>query len=247
MKENTQTQNAPIRYSVITGKNPREIVMLRTSGCKWKRCRFCDYHFDSSPDENANYALNRQELEKVTGIYGKLEVINSGSFCDLDENTIHKIIEVCEDKKITQVHFECHWLYRDQVPAFRKRFQEKGIDLKIKIGVETFDHHMRQDIMRKGMPEDDPAVIGAIFNEACFLFGLTGQTKQSMERDIELGLAHFERICLNIMVENSTDMKPDEDVIRIFAQEIYPKYQDNPRVDILFHNTDFGVGGESND
>lgn len=239
-----EMQENVIRYSVIREKNPREIVMLRGSGCKWKQCRFCDYHLDSSPDEKANYELNKRELEKITGIYGKLEVINSGSFCDLDENTVQKLLEVCRDKDITEVHFECHWMHRGEVDAFRRRFREKGITLKIKIGVETFDHFMRQNVMRKGLPEDDPAVIAAFFDEACFLFGLTGQTKESMEKDIETGLSCFERICLNIMVENTTEIKPDPDVIRTFAEELYPKYKDNPRVDILFHNTDFGVGGE---
>ena len=37
-----------IRYSVITEKNPREIVLLRGSGCVWKKCAFCDYHLDAS-------------------------------------------------------------------------------------------------------------------------------------------------------------------------------------------------------
>ena len=40
----------PIRYSVIEDKNPREIVMLVGDGCKWRKCRFCDYHLDSSKD-----------------------------------------------------------------------------------------------------------------------------------------------------------------------------------------------------
>lgn len=74
-----------IRYSVITQKNPREIVMLRGNGCKWRRCRFCDYHLDYSKDTESNYELNKEQLAKVTGLYHKLEIINSGSFTDLDE------------------------------------------------------------------------------------------------------------------------------------------------------------------
>lgn len=46
------------RYSVITEKNPREIVLLRGNGCKWKRCRFCDYHMDFSKNEQDNAILN---------------------------------------------------------------------------------------------------------------------------------------------------------------------------------------------
>ena len=66
------------RYSEITEKNPREILLLRGSGCKWRRCSFCDYHLDFSLDEESNYQLNKKELAKVTGKYGKLEVIKIG-------------------------------------------------------------------------------------------------------------------------------------------------------------------------
>lgn len=76
------------RYSVIQEKNPREIVLLRGSGCKWRKCTFCDYHLDFCLDEDKNYELNKIELAKVTGKYGKLEIINSGSFVDLDQETI---------------------------------------------------------------------------------------------------------------------------------------------------------------
>ena len=53
------------RYSVLKDKNPREIVLLRGSGCKWKRCTFCDYHLDYCLDEEDNYNLNAQVLSKV--------------------------------------------------------------------------------------------------------------------------------------------------------------------------------------
>ena len=87
------------RYSVIREKNPREILLLRGNGCKWRRCSFCDYHLDFSRDEETNFLLNERELAKVTGCFKKLEVINSGSFCDLDKKTLERIRSVCEEKK----------------------------------------------------------------------------------------------------------------------------------------------------
>ena len=60
--------------------------MLVGDGCKWRKCRFCDYHLDSSKDIEANFQLNKQVLSNVTGKFGELEVINSGSFVDLDKN-----------------------------------------------------------------------------------------------------------------------------------------------------------------
>ena len=100
------------RYNKLIEKNPREIVLLRGSGCKWRRCRFCDYHLDFCLDEKENFDLNRKVLAQVTGEFGRLEVINSGSFCDLDEGTLALILETCLAKGITTLYFECHWLHR---------------------------------------------------------------------------------------------------------------------------------------
>ena len=109
----------PVRYSVIEDKNPREIVMLVGDGCKWRKCRFCDYHLDSSLDIEANYKINKEALEQVTGLYNELEVINSGSFVDLDEKTISLIKKICLEKNIKTIHFECHYMHKDDVKEFK--------------------------------------------------------------------------------------------------------------------------------
>ena len=225
------------RYSVITEKNPREIVLLRGQGCRYRRCAFC-----ASCDEQANLKINTEALSQVTGQYGTLEVVNSGSFCELDGSTMKAIIATCAAKNISAIHFECHWLYRKFIPALREAFAQVGTKVKMKIGVESFNWSYREETMKKGIKESDPAKIAQGFNECCLLFGLPGQTYESMMEDIETGLKHFERICVNIMVENKAPLQPSEEVRQIFVNRIYPLYKDNPRVDILLHNTDFGVG-----
>ena len=79
-------------------------------------------------------------------------------------------------------------------------------------------------------------------NEINLLQGIKGQTKVSMINDIDIGLEYFSRVCVNIMVENGMPVKPDRNVIEEFMKDVYPKYKDNERVDILIENTDFGVG-----
>lgn len=232
-----------VRYSVITDKNPREIVLLRGFGCAWSRCTFCDYHLDRSPDAAANFALNRAVLARVTGLHHHLEVINSGSFCELDDNTLDEVERVCREKAIRTLHFECHWMHRAAVPALRERFARAGVTVKVKIGVETFDRAFRETVLHKGIGEGDPAKIAAPFDECCLLFGLTGQTVDSMRRDIDTGLAHFERVCVNLMVENTTAVKPDRAVLDDFMRTLYARCRDDERIDILIDNTDFGVGG----
>jgi hypothetical protein len=230
------------RYAVITEKNPREIVLLRGRGCAWRRCTFCDYHLDFSTDEDANFRLNSEALSHVDGKYGDLEVINSGSFCDLDDKTMDLIEDICEEKDIRTLHFECHWMHRGEVPALRRRFAAAGVSLKLKIGIETFDAHMREDVMKKGIAETDPAVLSRDFDEVNLLFGIEGQTEESMRKDIETGLKYFERVCVNIMTPNTAELGPDESVIKTFREKVLPDCADDERIDILMENTDFGVG-----
>ena len=206
----------------------------------YRKCTFCDYHLDSCPDQTENDRLNARVLSHVTGEYGELEVINSGSVFELSETTREIIRRVCAEKGVSIIHFESHYLYRDRIEALRREFD--GFELKMKLGLETFDAAFRENVLHKGIPDTDPAVISRGFQEVNLLFGLSGQTLASMERDMEQGLACFERICVNIMCPNSTPVRPDERVIGAFAAELYPRYKENARVDILMKNTDFGVG-----
>lgn len=228
------------RYSKIFEKRPREIVLLRGSGCVYKRCAFCDYHLDMCDDESKNFKLNSEVLSHVTGEFNELEVINSGSVFELDAATLALIKYMCSEKQIHTLHFEAHYLFRDRIDGLRQYFD--GINLKIKLGLETFDHNLRENVLHKGINETDPKIISKHFDEANFLFGITGQSVESMKKDVELGLENFERICVNIMCENSTSVKPDRRVIADFIRDVYPIYKDDNRVDILINNTDFGVG-----
>lgn len=238
--------NNLIRYSVIKEKNPREILLLRGSGCQFKKCRFCDYHLDFSKDQDENFKLNQAVLNKVTGLYGKLEIVNSGSFVDLDTKTIELIKNICLEKNIREIHFESHWMYRNEIANFKEFFKENHINLKMKIGVETFDEIFRESYLIKGMKNVSAEKISEYFDEVCLLQGLPGQTLGSMLKDIAIALKYFKRVCVNIMNENSNKIKPDPSVVNLFFKEIYPIYIDHPQVDILLSNTDFGVGGNIN-
>ena len=228
------------RYSVVDTKRKREIVLLRGSGCVYKRCTFCDYHLDRCDDVDANFALNADVLAHVTGCYGDLEVINSGSVFELDTRTLTLIKQICAERGITTLHFESHWLYHKRIEALRAEFAP--IELKMKLGLESFDPALREDVLKKGIAETDPAAIARDFDEANMLVGITGQTRESLQRDFELGLEHFDRLCVNVMCPNTTPVKPDQAVIELFMRDFYPALEANPRVDVLVNNTDFGVG-----
>lgn len=224
------------RYAQIEEKNKREIVLLQGSGCKYKQCSFCDYYLDVGEE---SFELNSKVLEQVSGKYGVLEVINSGSFDEIDSKSMQKILEVAREKKIHTLIFECHYLYRNKIASLKESF--KGFEVKIKLGLESFDYALREGVLKKGIKPNEPKEIAKDFNEANFLIGIQSQSEAMIRKDIELGLEHFERICLNVMCDNSK-MKADREVIKIFLDKIYPSIKNHPRIDILLENTDFGVG-----
>ena len=76
------------RYNKITEKNKREIVLLKAFPCAWGKCRFCDYIEDNSRDREEMARLNEEVLSRVTGEFGVLEVINSGSCFELPWETL---------------------------------------------------------------------------------------------------------------------------------------------------------------
>ena len=106
------------RYSIIHDKFPREFVLLQGTGCRWGRCAFCDYHTDASDNP---FEVNRAVLEQVTGQYGVLDIINSGSCFELDDQTIALIQRIVQEKKIHTLWFEAHWMYRLRLEEFRQK------------------------------------------------------------------------------------------------------------------------------
>ena len=82
------------RYSEVTNKNIREIVLLKGSPCVWGKCSFCDYILDNGTHEEEMNALNFEVLGQITGKYKVLEVINSGSFFELPDETIERIYKI---------------------------------------------------------------------------------------------------------------------------------------------------------
>ncbi len=230
-------QGELIRYSKIDAAFKREFVLLQGKGCVWKKCRFCDYYLDVS---NEPYELNRSVLANVTGEYGVLDVINSGSVFELDDKTLDLIRSIAVEKNIHTIWFEVHWLYHKRLPEMRKRFG--GIELKFRIGAETFDTRIRNE-WQKGIPEAvTPAKMAEYFDGCCLLVCVEGQSRGMILNDIETADKYFSYCSINVFAQNSKDLKRDQQLVDWFCREVVPKYENNPKFEILINNTDLGVG-----
>ena len=225
------------RYALISTKMPREFVLLQGTGCRWKKCTFCDYHEDVSAHP---FQVNAPVLRQVTGQYGVLDVINSGSAMELDSETIAFIKEVVKEKNIHTLWFEAHYMYRKKLAEFAKQFAP--VQVKFRCGVETFDADLR-DAWKKGIPSSvTPEDVAKYFQGVCLLCCTQGESKERIIRDIDIAKKHFEYFSVNVFCNNSTQVKQDKELAQWFAREVYPKIKDEEGIEVLMENTDLGVG-----
>ena len=157
------------RYSRITDKNRREIVLLRAFPCAWGKCTFCDYIEDNGKDETELVFQNREVLKEITGEFGVLEVINSGSCFELPKETLEDIRKIVEEKGIRRLIFESHWIYRHRLEELRGFFQ---IPVTYKIGVETFDYDFRERVLNKHADFKSPQEVASFFDSICLMVGI---------------------------------------------------------------------------
>ena len=225
------------RYSLIHTKIPREFVLLQGTGCRWRKCTFCDYHQDVS--ENP-FTLNESVLRQVTGHYGVLDVINSGSALELDDDTIALINQVVKEKQIHTLWFEAHYMYRKKLAEFASRFAPAKV--KFRCGVETFDPTLREE-WKKGIPASvTPEDVAKYFQGVCLLCCTQGESKERIFNDIRIAREHFEYFSVNVFCNNSTPVKQDSELAGWFAREVYPQIKDVDGIEVLMENTDLGVG-----
>lgn len=227
-----------IRYSLITeGNFRREFVLLQGTGCRWKQCTFCDYHEDIS---DAPYEVNRSVLEQVTGKYGVLDIINSGSGLELDPQTIGHIRRIVQGRHIHTLWFEMHYMYRKRLKDFAQQFAPA--EVKFRCGMESFDPALR-NLWKKGIPSSvTPEMIAEHFQGVCLLCCTDGDSKERILSDISIAREHFEYCSINLFCNNGTAVRRDDRLAEWFISEVYPAIKEEQKFEILLNNTDLGVG-----
>ena len=225
------------RYSLITEKFPREFLLLQGTGCRWKKCTFCDYYDDAS---DSPFETNRKVLEQVTGKYGALDIINSGSAMELDDETIELIKEIVVAKEIKTIWFEAHYMYRNRLQEFARQFAPATV--KFRCGVESFDASLRSS-WTKGIPASVTAAdVAKYFKGICLLCCTVGDSKERIIKDIATAKEYFEYFSVNLFCNNTTPVKRDEELATWFVKELYPTLKDDRQIEVLVENSDLGVG-----
>jgi len=217
-----------IRYSKVEGKFQREIVLLKSFPCAYGKCSFCNYIEDNSNNEEEINEVNLEVLKEITGEFGILEVINSGSVFEIPKKTLEKIREVVYEKDIKILYFEIFYSYLSRLDEIINYFNEKKkVEIRFRTGIESFDNDFRRNVYKKNILLDEKKIkeLSEKIYSVCLLIATQG---------------HFKAITINVFVDNGTVVKRDAELVKWFVQDMKHLFN-NDRVEILIDNKDLGV------
>lgn len=225
-----------VRYSSIDTGFRREFLLLQGTGCRWHGCTFCDYHLDRSSDP---FEVNKEVLAMVSGRYGVLDIIDSGSAMELDERTLSLIADMVRQKNIHDLWFEAHWMYRHQLEAFSSRFDCR---VHYRTGIESFNPELRVK-WNKGVGRDvTPEDVARYFDGVCLLAGMEGQSADDVMRSVEIAESLFSYYSVNLFCPNTSSEKRNDELARIFIDTLAPQIRRSTKAEVLIDNRDLGVG-----
>lgn len=227
------------RYSKIQDKIPREILLLKSLPCLYGKCSFCNYILDNSISLEEIQSVNAEIIEQITGEYGVVEIINSGSVFELPKPVLEAIKLKVEQQQVRILYFEVYYGYRKRLNEIRQFFPNQ--EIRYRIGIETFDDEFRSRVLNKPFSTADLADLARSFHACCLLICVQGQTREQIVTDIELARSNFKEVTLNVFIDNGTSVFRDESLVAWFVQEIYPSLKDELNIEILIDNKDLGV------
>lgn len=227
------------RYSIVENKIPREILLLKSFPCLYGKCSFCNYILDNSTSlveiESTNYDI----IDKITGQFGVIEVLNSGSVFELPNSILEVIKEKVDKLKIHTIYFETYYGYRKRLQEIRDYFPNQ--EIRFRIGIETFDDEFRERVLNKPFPTDNLSDLANQFYACCLLICVTGQTKEQIINDIKIAQENFQEITVNVFINNDTKVTRDESLVQWFVNDVYPNIKNTVNMEILIDNKDLGV------
>ena len=178
----------------------------------------------------------------MTGIYKKLEIVNSGSVFELPKETLIEIKRICEDKCIEVIYFEAYFSYINRLIEIVDFFPNQKV--RFRIGLETFDDDFRVEILNKKFYISDDKIFNNIKNKywgVLLMICIKGQTKEGILNDINMAIDNFNEVTISVFNNNDTVIEQDDKLLEWFSLYVYPNLIDNENIEILIDNKDLGV------
>jgi uncharacterized Fe-S cluster-containing MiaB family protein len=143
------------RYEDSLGK--RLVLILKSYPCSWGRCTFCPFALEQSTNIkdiiDTNRRLIREALNQVMEEgFERIAVFNGGSFHELPFDTAEKLTPLARGR-VFEVEERSEFVTENSVKALLNLYHPSK--LVIRMGFEVFDERLREEYLRKGMPDSE--------------------------------------------------------------------------------------------
>jgi len=176
---------------------PRLVVILRGPPCTWARCTFCPFALDQAIDmrrlieDNTRIIAQAKETLAAKN-YPRISIYNGGSIYELPLHTLTQLTPLTRNR-IVDVETRPEMVTRESIHGLLRLLQPAR--LIVRIGFENIDEHIREHVLRKGIPQTEIQRItilartlkaGGAPVEFCsyILFGMEGVPEDTVERSL---------------------------------------------------------------
>ncbi len=176
----------------------RLIVILRGNPCTWGKCVFCPFGVEqgSLPEvirDNARIieeAMRIAEERKAE----RISIFNGGSFYELPADTIARLYKLTRNR-VVDIESRPEFITKDSAEWALRALGARM--LVIRVGLEVADERIRNEVLRKGIPEDEVRRLAELRKElakeeprricivAYVLFGIKGVPEEKVVESVE--------------------------------------------------------------
>ena len=133
------------------------ILILKGFPCSWGKCIFCPFILDQSTNVRDVMLTNRELIKRAIRIvdvkgYRRVAVFNGGSFHELPFDTIEKLSKLARDR-IFEIEERPEFVTFNSIKFILGMYDLEK--LVIRIGFEVIDEKIRNNYLRKGIPDEE--------------------------------------------------------------------------------------------
>ncbi len=135
----------------------RLVVILRGFPCAWGKCTFCPFAVEQSLHTRNVIEDNRRIIVEAVRIageggYSRVAVFNGGSFHELPYDSVEKLRSLAKGR-IFEIEERSEYVTLGMLEALIEYYRPKR--LIVRVGFETAHERIREEVLRKGMPDSE--------------------------------------------------------------------------------------------
>ncbi|MCK5022704.1 MAG: radical SAM protein [Candidatus Aenigmarchaeota archaeon] len=178
------------KYNEPFCKHMPNVQMITSRGCPYN-CIYCvepSVYYGKSNFRAVTPEKVVDEIEYVIKKYHPKEIYFDDSSFTTDQERVRKICDIIIERKI-KIKWSCMADTKVKYETLKK-MKESGC-ISVKLGVESADKQILKNIRKAFTPDDARRTITdckklGIFTHATFMFGLPGETEETISKTIDL-------------------------------------------------------------